>query len=152
MDCRAVGIGPHDLAGGFGLLQELQKRHNTTWLSMNLVDPEKKEPIFTPYLITEVGELKIALLGLTDDQGGHNDKDEQNKGYIVLPWQDLLPQTLAEVTKKVDMTILLSSYPYQINKEIAETVNGLHMILESGHASPTTDPYPVENTLITQTP
>ena len=146
-----MGIGAHDLAGGLGLLKELQERHNTTWLSMNLVDPEKKEPVFTPYLITEVGGLKIALLGLTDDQGGHNDEDEQDKGYIVLPWQDLLPQTLAEVKKKVDLTILLSSYSYEVNKEIAETVDGLHMILESGHAAPTTEPYPVENTLIAQT-
>jgi hypothetical protein len=150
MDCRAVGIGAHDLAGGLNFLQELRKRHNTTWLSMNLVDPEKKKPIFTPHLITEIGGLKIALLGLTDDQGEHNEVG-QNKDYIILPWQDLLPKALAEVKKKVDMTILLSSYSYQVNKEIAETVDGLHMILESGHAAPTADPYTVENTLIAQT-
>ena len=152
MGCRAVGIGAHDLAGGLGLLKELQERHNTTWLSMNLVDPEQKKPIFTPHLITEVGGVKIALRGLTDDQRGHtNEEDDQDKGYIILPWQDLLPQTLAEVKKKVDMIILLSSYSYQVNKEIAETVDGLHMILGSGHAAPTADPYPVENTLIAQT-
>ncbi len=150
MNCRAVGIGAHDLAGGIGLLQELQERHNTTWLSMNLVDPENKKPIFTPHLITEVGGLKIALLGLTDDQSEHN-KAGQDKDYIILPWQDLLPKALAKVKKKVDMTILLSSYSYQVNKEIAETVDGLHMILESGHAAPTADPYTVEHTLIAQT-
>ena len=148
MNCRAVGIGAHDLAGGLDFLQELKERHNTTWLSMNLVDPEKKKPIFTPHLITEVGGLKIAVLGLTDDQGEHN---EEGKGYTILPWQDILPQTLAKVKKKVDMTLLLSSYSYQINKEIAETVDGLHMILESGHAAPAADPYTIENTLIAQT-
>ncbi len=150
MNCRAVGIGAHDLAGGLGFLQELQERHNTTWLSMNLVDPAKKEPIFTPHLITEVGGLKIAILGLTDDQGMHNEEGKE-QGYTILPWQDLLPKALAEMKKKVDMTILLSSYSYQINKEIAETVDGLHMILESGHAAPAADPYTIENTLITQT-
>lgn len=117
---------------------------------MNLVDPEKKQPIFTPYLITKVGGLKIALFGLTDDQGEH-DGEGKGKGYTILPWQDILPKTLAEVSKKVDMTILLSSYSYQVNKEIAENMSDLHMILESGHAAPTTEPYKVENTLISQT-
>ncbi|MCI5137967.1 MAG: hypothetical protein D3922_06045, partial [Candidatus Electrothrix sp. AR1] len=150
MNCRALGIGAHDLAGGISLLKELQERHKTVWLSMNLVDPEKKKPIFTPYLITKVGKLKIALFGLTDDQGEHNGEGGE-KGYTILPWQDTLPKTLAEIGKKVDMTILLSSYSYQINKEIAENVDGLHMILESSHAAPTTEPYKVKNTLIAQT-
>lgn len=151
MNCRAVGIGAHDLAAGVNLLKELQERHKTVWLSMNLVDPEKKEPIFTPYLMTKVGGLKIALLGLTDDQRDHNGEGEEKGGYTILPWQDTLPKILAQVGKKVDMTILLSSYSYQINKEIAETVDGLHMILESGHAAPTAEPYKVEDTLIAQT-
>lgn len=150
MNCQAVGIGAHDLAGGLSVLKDLQERHKTVWLSMNLVDPAKKKPIFTPYLITKVGDLKIALFGLTDDQAEHNGAGKE-KGYTILPWQDTLPKTLAEVGKKVDMTILLSSYSYQINKEIAETVNGLHMILGSSHAAPTTEPYKIENTLIAQT-
>lgn len=150
MNCQAVGIGAHDLAGGISVLKELQERHETVWLSMNLVDPAKKKPIFTPYLITKVGDLKIALFGLTDDQGKHDGKGKE-KGYTILPWQDTLPKTLAKVGKKVDMTILLSSYSYQINKEIAKTVDGLHMILESSHAAPATEPYKIKNTLIAQT-
>ncbi|MCI5207606.1 MAG: hypothetical protein D3910_02160, partial [Candidatus Electrothrix sp. ATG2] len=150
MNCRAIGIGVHDLSSGISFLKELQERHKTVWLSMNLVDPKKKQPIFTPYLITEVGGLKIALFGLTDDQGEHDEKGKET-GYTILPWQDTLPKTVAKVGKKVDMTILLSSYSFQINKEIAEAVDGLHMILESGHAAPTTEPYQVKNTLIAQT-
>ncbi|MCI5165225.1 MAG: hypothetical protein D3903_03840 [Candidatus Electrothrix sp. GM3_4] len=150
MNCQAVGIGAHDLAGGISVLKEIQERHKTVWLSMNLVDPDKKKPIFTPYLITKIGKLKVALFGLTDDQGEH-DGEGKEKGYTILPWQDTLPKILAKIGKKVDMTILLSSYSYQINKEIAESVDGLHMILESSHAAPTTEPYKIENTLIAQT-
>ncbi|MCI5207967.1 MAG: hypothetical protein D3910_04070 [Candidatus Electrothrix sp. ATG2] len=150
MNCRAIGIGAHDLSSGIDFLKELQERHKTVWLSMNLVDPEKKQPIFTPYLITEVGDLKIALLGLTDDQGTHNEEGKK-KEYTVLPWQDTLSKMVSKVGKKVDMTILLSSYSYQTNKEIAESVDGLHLILESGHAAPTTAPYQVQDTLIAQT-
>jgi 2',3'-cyclic-nucleotide 2'-phosphodiesterase (5'-nucleotidase family) len=150
MNCRAVGIGAHDLAAGIGFLRELQERHKTVWLSMNLVDPKKKQPIFTPYLMTTVDGLKIALLGLTDDQGEHDGEGEE-KGYTILPWRDTLPKILAEVGKKADMTILLSSSSYQINKEIAEAVDGLDMILESGYAAPTTEPYKIEDTLIAQT-
>ncbi|XCN75418.1 MAG: UshA-like (seleno)protein [Candidatus Electrothrix aestuarii] len=150
MNCQAIGIGAHDLAGGIDFLKELQERHKTVWLSMNLVDPEKKQPLFTPHLITKVGGVKIALFGLTDDQGEPNGEGEK-KGYTILPWQEVLPKALAKIGQKVDMTILLSSYSYQINKEIAETVGGLHLILGSGHAAPTTAPYKVDETLIAQT-
>lgn len=150
MNCQAFGIGAHDLAGGLSFLKELQERHKNVWLSMNLVDPEKKKPIFTPYLMTKVGGLKIALLGLTDDQGERS-KEGKEKGYAILRWQDVLPKALAEVEKKADMTILLSSYSYQVNKEIAEAVDGIDIILESGHAAPTGEPYKVEGTLIAQT-
>lgn len=150
MNCRAVGIGVHDLAGGIGVLKELEERYKTVWLSMNLVDPDKKKPIFTPYLITQVGGLKVALLGLTDDQGEHYNK-EKEAGYTILPWQNTLPRTLAKIKNKADITILLSSYSYQMNKKIAETVSDLHIILESGHAASTTKPYTVKKTLIAQT-
>lgn len=150
MNCRAVGIGVHDLAGGIGVLKELEERYKTVWLSMNLVDPDRKKPIFTPYLITQVGGLKVALLGLTDDQGEHHNK-EKEAGYTILPWQNTLPRTLAKIKKQADITILLSSYSYQMNKKIAETVSDLHIILESGHAASTTEPYTVKKTLIAQT-
>ena len=150
MNCRAVGIGAHDLADGIDFLKELQEGHKDFWISMNLVDPEKKTPVFTPYIITQVGGLKLAVLGLTDDQGEH-DSEGKKKGYTILPWQAVLPKTLGKVAEKVDMTILLSSYSYQINKEIAEAVNDLDIILESGHAGPTVEPYRIKDTLIAQT-
>ncbi|MCI5130433.1 MAG: hypothetical protein D3904_02665 [Candidatus Electrothrix sp. EH2] len=150
MNCRALGIGAHDLADGVDFLKKLQERHKDIWVSMNLVDPEKKTPLFTPYLITQVGGLKIAVLGLTDDQGEH-DSEGKKKGYTLLPWQTVLPKTLRQIAKKVDMTILLSSYSYQVNKEIAEAVDDLDMILESGHAGPTAEPYRIKDTLIAQT-
>jgi hypothetical protein len=124
------------------------------WLSINLVDSDKKQPIFAPYITTEIGGLKVAILGITDEQAEYDtatDTATEEGEYSILPWQDTLPQVVAEADKKADMIILLSNYPYQVNKEIAESVEGVHLILASGHAASSADPYKVKNTLIAQT-
>lgn len=150
MNCQAAGISSYDLAGGIGLLEELQEQGRVTWLSGNLVDSKKKEPVFTPSLFTEVNGIKIAILGITGEQAGEATGIKE-AGYTILPWQETLPKMAAAAGKKADMTILLSSYPYLVNKEIAESVAGVHLILASGHAVSSSHPYQAENTVIAQT-
>jgi 2',3'-cyclic-nucleotide 2'-phosphodiesterase (5'-nucleotidase family) len=150
MDCRAMGVSAYDLSCGVDLLKEIQENYKINWLSINLVDPETKKPIFTPYLIAEIDDMKVAVLGLTDERAEQS-AEAKKRGYTILHWQEVLPEVVAKLAKQVDMTILLSNYPYQVNKEIAEKVTGIHLILASGHTASSPDPYKIENTLIAQT-
>ena len=147
MNSRAVGIANQDLAGGIELLKEIQEQQQLNWLSMNLVDPESRKPIFTPSVNTKVGETTIGILGITDEQAGQ--KNNQNpKEYIILPWQETLPSAVAGIGKTTDMVILLSSYPAKVNQEIARTVKGIDLILASGHSPTNKIPYLEGNVLM----
>ena len=144
MNCRAVGIAAQDLAGGINLLKEIQNKQKLNWLSMNLVDSTTKQTIFAPWVDTRISSINITILGLTDERANPG----KDAGYTILPWQDVLPEVVAKVDTKADMIILLSSYPDNINKEIARTVQGIDLILESAHGTSNLNPRKVEETLL----
>ena len=145
MNCRAVGIAGRDLAGGIELLKEIQERQELNWLSMNLVDDNSRQPLFSPSVNIQVGSLTIAVLGLTDERVGKKDE-----GYSILPWSEVLPEAVATAEAGADMVILLSSYPDRENKEIARTIQGIDLILQSGHASSNLPPQREGETLLTR--
>ena len=144
MDCRAVGIAAQDLAGGIDLLKKIQAEKQLNWLSMNLVDSKDRQPIFAPFINTRVGSTNIAILGLTDEQAAQNN----DAGYTILPWREVLQEILARAGERADMVILLSSYPEAVNKEISRTVQGIDLIIESGHAASNQPPQNVNDTLV----
>ena len=144
MNCRAVGIAAQDLAGGMDLLKEIQNTQKLNWLSMNLVDSTTNKTIFAPSVDTKIGNINVSILGVTDEQAGQGN----DAGYTILSWQEVLPEVVAKVNTRADMIILLSSYPDNINKEIARTVQGIDLILESAHGSSNQNPRKVEDTLL----
>ena len=145
MNCQAVGIAPQDLGGGIPLLKQIQEKQHLNWVSMNLVDLKSKKPIFSPLVKTHVGSTKIAILGLTDDQQNPGPR----KTYALLSWKDTLPKYVAEAAKESDMVLLLSSYPESVNREIARSVDGIDLILESSrHPSGNLNPLKIKNTLL----
>ncbi len=145
MGCMANGIARLELDGGIDRLQKIEQNSKLTWLSMNLTD-KAGHPVFTPMLITKTGSTTIALLGLTDN--GLSKEDQDN--YAIVPWQEILPRYLQQARKEADMVILLSSYPEPINREIAQSVDGIHIILQADHSSVNQPPLQVKNTLLTR--
>jgi hypothetical protein len=150
MNCRAIGLEAHDLAGGVVLLKKMQQEQQLSWLSMNLVDAKKKQPVFTPHLLTEIAGMQVAILGLT---GGPAvlDAAPDKADYTVLPWKETLPKAIEQVKGKAAMIILLSSYPYEVNKEIAEAYPAVNLMLTAGPAVAANYPFLVGSTLFAQT-
>jgi len=144
MECRAAGIAAGDLQGGIALLKKIRDEQTLNLLSMNLVDMQTTHPIFAPFMQIRVGNTKITILGLTDEQAGRADDPK----YTILPWQDTLPDILAKIEKNTDMIILLSSYPEKTNKKIARTMATIDLILASGHSNSNLPPQQVDNTLL----
>ncbi len=61
---RAVNIGDTDLGLGIEYLTNLQRNSKMTFLSANLKDKKTEKPVFKPYLIEEIEDIKIGILGL----------------------------------------------------------------------------------------
>jgi hypothetical protein len=129
------------------VLQQLATENDLTLLSMNLYSDQKNVQVFSPYLLTQAGELQIAILGLT----GPLSINQKKQGYNTRSWQETLAKTLQEVENKADLIILLSSLPRQSNKEIAMKFNNIHLIVQSGQGGNNQVPVNINNTLLCQT-
>ncbi len=145
MEYAAVGVAPQDLAGG---LDFLRRQNNTLpWISLNLVTDQGR-PVFPARILTRAGDLRIAVLGLT---GPVRRTNVRQNGYRVTDWRQSLPPALKEAREEADMVILLSSYPFQVNEEIARSQKGIALILQAGVSESTMTPRLVADTLVCQT-
>jgi 2',3'-cyclic-nucleotide 2'-phosphodiesterase (5'-nucleotidase family) len=61
---EALNIGDTDIGLGVEYLKNLQKRVKIPFLSANLKDGKTGKPVFTPYLIKDMGGAKIGIIGL----------------------------------------------------------------------------------------
>ena len=115
--------------------------------STPVVEPASRKPLFTPWLLREVNGLRIAFLALTD----HTATKLQTKDFIVLPWQEVLPQALRQIEGKADILVLLSNYSFVENKEIARAHGNVDLLFQSGHVAGNMHPIVINQTLIAQT-
>ena len=148
MKIDAVGVSTRDLAGGLAFLEEQAKRSNFKWLSANLVKKSTLVPLFQADTIIEVGPHKVGIIGLTNFEPpfAFEEKDDA----VILPWQEVLPKLVAEMTPKCDMLILLSNNNSRQNKEIAATFKNIHIIIQAMPTKRNSPPNLIDNTLIFQ--
>lgn len=72
-------------------------------------------------------------------------------GYSVAPWQQVLPQLVAEIRPRVHILVLLSNNPLLENRKIAESCPGVDLIFQSGFARGNLPPLAAGSALINQT-
>ena len=142
-----AGVGSRDLAGGVAFLRQYQNPPGFSWLSLNIVDPATRKPLFTPVLMRQVGGLKVAVLALTDHAALQNKSGE----FQVVDWRKNLQTALAEVGNKADFILLLSNYALAENQEIARNCSDIDLILQAGHVIGNMTPILINQTLISQT-
>jgi len=148
MNYACSAISSFDLASGIDYLLDTAKNKSLPWLSMNLSDTRNDTLPFKPYIIRETGEVRIALLGLTNDL--NNSHKDLLDGYLIKPWEETLPNALEEVRESADMVVLLSNYPYKVNEQIARDHDDIHLIIQSSISNANIPPRLINNTLITQ--
>ena len=149
MGYHAFGIARHDLAGGLAFLKEISNRAAFDLLSANVVYKSTGKPVFTPKLVRNVGALSIGITGITESKKPFPFVDSDDAA--ILPWQEVLPDIVAQLSKTCDMIILLSNHNLMQNKEIVEKVPGIHIIIQSGANTTNLAPIKIDNTLIFQT-
>jgi len=149
MGYHAVGITRHDLAGGLPFLKQISGRAEFPLLAANVVFKSTGKPIFTPQVIRHAGTLSIGIIGIADP--GPPSSFTADDDAEIIPWQKVLPALVAELAPQCDMIILLSNQQLLENKEIVQTVPGIHLIIQAGTSSANLAPIKINNTLIVQT-
>ena len=149
MHYNAVAVGKNDLAAGLSFLKEQASRSRFPWLSVNLVHKSDKKPIFPASIIYKFDNFTVGIIGLT----GNDDKVRIKNGEdaVILSWQEVLPDSIADLSSRCDLLILLSNNTAKQNQEIAESFEDIHLIIQSSPRSKNSNPELINKSLITQT-
>lgn len=139
----ALNVGAHELAVGLGPLKKFAKDAKLQLISANLRDNKSGEAAFAPYIVRQVGPLKVGILGLTA-QPLDLDKLVLQQG---LKFQDPVAaarQIVPELRKQgVDAVVLLSQLRRTDIEAVANQVPGIDLVLGSMDAELTMQPVTV---------
>lgn len=148
-------LGNHDFNYGKERLLELKDMTKVGMLSANILN-EKGEYVFTPYVIEEVGGVKIGIFGLTTPETAYKTSPTNVEGLTFADSIEVSKKMVEELKDKTDVIIALAHIGLDessvvTSKAIAEAVEGIdviidghsHTLLETGNL--------VNNTLIAQT-
>ncbi|MCL2790083.1 MAG: hypothetical protein FWD79_05510 [Desulfobulbus sp.] len=147
MGATFAGVGVRDLAAGSAFLKASHQPPTFSWISLNLVDPTTRKPLFAPMIRCQVGAIRIAVLALTDHTALANDSRE----FQAVDWRTALPPVLVKAEQEADFILLLSNYPYSENLKIAWAHGSIGLILQTGHVTGNMQPIPVNRSLLAQT-
>jgi 2',3'-cyclic-nucleotide 2'-phosphodiesterase (5'-nucleotidase family) len=105
-------------------------------VSANLLDPTTKSPIFPPFLIKEIGGVRIAFIGLLPLESGPEispaiHRANEGKIFIGDP-VEAAKETLRKLQGKADLVVLLSDLGLSKDQMVALGVPGITFIL-GGH-------------------
>lgn len=149
MGYDAMAAGNHDFDFGFDRLLEIKSQLKFPILGANV--SFKGEQVFKPYLIKEVGGLKIGLFGLTvpDSLSNMNvfGKTEVSFGDPVAAAKMTIAALKAE---NVDSIILVSHLGDDKDKELIKQVDGIDLVLSGHHHWLYKEPDQVNDTYVVE--
>ncbi len=118
----AVLVGEDDFNFGVDFLEENMKKYRINFISSNL---QIKGVL--PYIIKEVGGVKIGILGLTSSRVADR-YNVKMKDYKVA-----LKENIKKIMPSVDMIVLLSNLDDNFNRRIVRNFKDIKLIISSGH-------------------
>ncbi len=139
----AVAVGGNDLSGGLSLLLETGNL-GVPWTSANIFDPEGK-PVFEPFRRRQVGDLSIAIVGISDPGSAASTDVVIRTGADVL--DDLLP-TLEETC---DLILLLAAMSLPATVELVSQFPQIDIAVAADNAQGNVAPFLSAASLVTQT-
>ena len=124
MGYDAMALGPQDLALGPAVLQQRIAEAQFAVLSANAVVSATGKLAATPFVLREVDGLQVALVGISGGDG----TDE----IVVRDPLETARSIAAEVAGKADVVIVLSHAGESVDRQIADAVPGIALIVSGG--------------------
>lgn len=121
-------------------------------LAINCYQRSSGRLVFPPFLVREVGDLKIGVIGIAATIVDKGMPPSFSTGLFFTDGRGELPQYITELQseERVDLIVLLSHLGLPQDIRLAETIEGIDLIV-SGHTHNRLDePIRINNTLICQ--
>jgi 5'-nucleotidase / UDP-sugar diphosphatase len=120
----AIALGPQDLKLGPGVLRSRIGEAKFAVLSANAVDRETEALIAKPYVMLDISGHRVVIIGLS----GAGDTE----AVVVRDPLAAAKAAVSEVKAQADEIIMLSTASSAVNREIADSVEGITAIVEGG--------------------
>jgi 5'-nucleotidase/UDP-sugar diphosphatase len=124
----AMVLGDMDFSLGLDVLRQRMKEVEFPVLSANVVMADTEQLFATPYVIKEIEDHKVALIGLTNQEA----TNAAGGGIVVLDPLETLKEIVAQVNKEADVIIVLSHLGVEVNTQLANQVGDIDLIIGGG--------------------
>lgn len=120
LQLKAFSPGPSDYTLGVAVLKQLQKKAAFPFISTNVVD-KSGNPVFESYaILTTPSKLRVAVVSANSNGA---------EGAKVISPIESLQKIMPKLTAESDIVVLLSQYPADDSKKIAEAVPGIQIVV-----------------------
>ncbi len=126
-----LGIpGNWEVVYGAGALEQRAREFRHPLIAANIRDAATGRRVFPPYLIREVGGVRIGLIGFTDPDVPERQPPSYSKG-LIFDGAEVLPPVIDELRhrEKVDLVVLLNHVGLPKAIGLAETLPGVDLVL-----------------------
>ena len=151
MGYDAIGIGDDDLTLGKEFLSEISKKANFPFLSSNLLDEASGKILFQSSLIKEINGLRIGIFSLLSPDFFTGPSDPRRRGLNIYSPIETAQAMVKELKPKTDLIILVSHLGYVKDIELAQTVQGINIIVGGHTGINLIYPVVIKNMMILQT-
>ncbi len=149
MGYSAMAIGENELIFlGIDNLKERAKEAKFPFLSANIVEAKTGRTIFTPFIIKEIGDERIAIIGITSASMPQTEQDRL--GISLLDPIDTAKGYADMLRKDVDLIIVLSNLGYSIDQQLAQQVESIDVIIGANNRSTEAKPVKINESIIAQ--
>jgi hypothetical protein len=133
MGYDAFTPGEVDLSWGITELKKMSQKAKFAFLLANLQDLKTKKPVFRPYLIKEMGGLRVGLFGLLSNRfSGSLDPHDKTAFRLTGPLE-AARQVIDELKKKKCKAIIAIAHMDESEqRKLAETFREVYFVV-SGH-------------------
>jgi 2',3'-cyclic-nucleotide 2'-phosphodiesterase (5'-nucleotidase family) len=137
----AIALGAGDFQLGLDVLQTRIAEAQFPILSANVLTADTGQFFVTPYIIKEVNGYRVAIVGLTDIENIEIILGEDAHRLKLLDPLETARRTVAELRPQADVVIVLSHLGTELNRQLADTVPGIDIIVGGLLAEWTEEPW-----------
>ncbi|MBI2877757.1 MAG: bifunctional metallophosphatase/5'-nucleotidase [Candidatus Tectomicrobia bacterium] len=134
MGYNYLNVGDTELGFNRSILQEIQEKARFMLLSANILDRTRREPVFSPYAIHNVGGLKVALIGLVTDRPSKRIPPEHTRDLLFVDPIIAAREYVSALEEQSDLVVVVAHLGLEREKELAQAVPQIDVII-GGHSS-----------------
>ena len=137
-----LGIpGNWEVVYGAKVLEERAGEFRHPLIAANMRDAETKKLVFPPYLVKEVGGVRIGVIGFTDPDVPERQPPSYSKG-LTFEKSDVIQPLIDELRRKekADVVVLLTHVGLPKSIRLAETLKGVDFVLSGDTHERTYEP------------